>query len=92
MGVTVIPQPTPNPNSVKFTLDRPVIEGESKSYFSPDEADTPLAESLFSVDGVASLFFLNNFITVGKEQEADWNVLVPRIQHLIESHFSGDGA
>lgn len=87
--INVIPQPTPNPNSVKFTLDRPVILGESKTYDSPSTADTPLAKTLFEVDGVASLFFLNNFITVTKDPDADWNNIVFAIEDRIKRHFSG---
>ncbi|HLS88575.1 MAG TPA: NifU N-terminal domain-containing protein [Sphingobacteriaceae bacterium] len=87
--VNVTPQPTPNPNSVKFTLDRPVVVGDSKSYFSPEEADTPLAKMLFEVEGVAGLFFLNNFITVTKSPDADWNTVVPDVEERIKKYFSG---
>lgn len=87
--VDVIPQPTPNPNSVKFTLDRPVIVGEGKSYYSPAEADTPLATTLFEVAGVAGLFFLNNFITVTKRPDADWNNVVPDVEMRIKRYFAG---
>lgn len=88
--VNVTPQPTPNPNSVKFVLDRPVIAGdESKSFFSPEEADTPLAAALFEIGGVAGLFFLNNFITVTKSPESDWNAIVPDVEERIRHHFSG---
>ena len=41
--VQVIAEPTPNPNSVKFTLDRPVTQGRGATYRTPEEAaDAPL--------------------------------------------------
>ena len=63
--VDVMVDPTPNPNAVKFTLDRPVTEGGSQSYANKEQAQAnPLAAKLFELPGVAAVFFLNNFVTV----------------------------
>jgi hypothetical protein len=78
-------QQTPNPNAMKFTLDRIVVEGKaSKSFFSAAQAQAdPLASALFSVDGVASLFMVADFITVTKTPAANWPELVPRVESVI---------
>src|SRR5690606_37366125 len=61
--VRIVVQPTPNPNSVKVTLDRTVSEGGSKTYQSAEDArESPLASAIFAVPGVTMVFLLNNFI------------------------------
>ena len=79
-------QPTPNPNAGKFIVDRKVVEGtSSKSFYNADDAaDHPLAAALFEVEGVASLFMVDDFVTVTKHTEADWNTLIPKVQAVME--------
>lgn len=87
--VDILYQPTPNPNSMKFTLDRKVVESGSKSYMNKEAAEeSPLARALFEVEGVASLFMLGNFITVNKEPQAAWEDLVPKIEDVLRSQLS----
>ena len=65
-------QSTPNPNALKFILDRPVAE-QPTSFFNADAArGHPLASELFAVPGVASLLLLGDFVTVNKQPDADW--------------------
>lgn len=86
--VDVIAQPTPNPNSMKFTLNRPVVEGGSQSFMSPEQAEgSPLAQRLFQIPGVKSLFFLNNFITVTRDPEVDWGAIAGEVEAAIREHF-----
>lgn len=87
--VIVDPQPTPNPNAMKFNLSLPVTDGGAMSFTSEEAAaDHPLAARLFQLDGVVNLFFLGNFITVSKRADASWNELVPSIVEAIESELS----
>jgi hypothetical protein len=88
MPVQLSITPTPNPNSMKFTLDRQVIDKGSKTYDSANEAAVhPLASALFKIAGVKSVFMLNNFITVTKDVAADWKALVPDLEKAVRSHF-----
>lgn len=88
MSVHVEMQPTPNPNSVKFVVDRPVVEQGSKSYMSPQEAEvSPLAKAIFDLGGVTSVFMLGNFISVNKESGADWTELAPRVVEAIQENL-----
>lgn len=83
---TVRFSPTPNPNAGKFTLNRPVVEGNaSKSFYNAeDAADHVLASALFDLEGVASLFMVADFVTVTKSADADWGKLVPEVTAAIE--------
>ncbi|HEY8496660.1 MAG TPA: NifU N-terminal domain-containing protein [Limnochordales bacterium] len=88
--VDVMADPTPNPNAYKFTLDRFVTTGGSRSFANADQAAAdPLAARLFAIEGVRALFFLNNFITVTKDPAHSWESLVPAIIEAIQDHFEG---
>ena len=74
-------QETPNPNAVKFMLREPVTAGgASRSFKSAAEAgEDPLGRALFDVGQVASVFYMDRMVTVEKEDEADWDDLLPRL-------------
>lgn len=76
---------TPNPNAAKFTVDRTLVEGRGKTYASARDAeDDPLAHGLFQIDGVASVFVVDNFVTVTKDADASWDDLAPRVTRAIK--------
>jgi hypothetical protein len=87
---TVRFQPTPNPNAGKFTLNRKTVEGtSSKSFYNAeDAADHPLGSALFEIEGVMSLFMVDDFVTVTKTPDATWETLVPQVQAVIERVFA----
>src|SRR3954447_18997973 len=73
-------QETPNPNAVKFILKEPVSHGTSHSFKSADDgAGDKLATSLFDVGNVVSVFYMDKMITVEKQDEAEWDELLPEL-------------
>ena len=71
---------TPNPNAVKFILREPVSNGVARSYGSADQAlDDPLATSLFDLEHVVSVFYMDRMITVEKDDEGDWDDMLPAL-------------
>jgi len=73
-------QETPNPNAVKFILKEPVSHGTSHSFKKRDDAvGNRLAESLFDVGNVVSVFYMDKMITVEKTDEAEWDEILPEL-------------
>ena len=71
-------QETPNPNAVKFILKEPVSHGTSHSFKQrEDAAGNKLAESLFEIESVVSVFFMDKMITVEKTDDAEWDEILP---------------
>lgn len=89
MKVTSI-QPTPNPNAFKFLVDRPLLRpGQSLSYGRPEEARSDvLAQGLFAIPGVETVFLCENFVTVSMTAAADWRAVAEQVTSLLESHIS----
>lgn len=78
---------TPNPATLKFLPGKPVLPGGTRDYLNVEAAaESPLAQKLFSVDGVAAVFLGQDFITVTKT-EAEWQHLKPAILGLIMDHY-----
>jgi NFU1 iron-sulfur cluster scaffold homolog, mitochondrial len=71
---------TPNPNAVKFILREPVSNGVAKSFHSVSQAEgDALATSLFDIGHVVSVFYMDKMITVEKDDEGDWDELLPAL-------------
>src|ERR1051326_4022535 len=84
---------TPNPNAVKFILREPVSNGVAKQYGSADQAvNDPLATSLFDVGHVVSVFYMDQMITIEKDDEGDWDELLPALAVPIRAAEAVNGA
>ncbi|XP_043459492.1 NFU1 iron-sulfur cluster scaffold homolog, mitochondrial isoform X3 [Prionailurus bengalensis] len=69
---------------------KPVLETRTMDFPTPAAAfRSPLARQLFRIEGVKSVFFGPDFITVTKEsEELDWNLLKPDIYATIMDFFA----
>ncbi|CAG0886450.1 unnamed protein product, partial [Cyprideis torosa] len=85
-------QETPNPNSLKFLPNCMVLnEGQTRDFPNLDAAKaSPLAKNLLRIDGVKSVFFGPDFITVTKKEDetAEWQILKPEIFATIMDFFA----
>lgn len=73
-------QETPNPNAVKFILKEPVSHGTSHSFKTHESAAADsLANSLFNVGDVLSVFYMDKMITVEKTDDVEWDELLPAL-------------
>lgn len=85
-------QETPNPQSLKFLPGIKVLsEGGTLDFPSPTSAFcSPLAKLLFRIDGVKSVFFGPDFITVTKvdNEDTDWKLMKPEIYATIMDFFN----
>lgn len=81
--------PTPNPDSLKFTLAEGVfIESGMETFSSAAEAEVhPLGYRLFSLPGVVNVFILPQFLTVTKHPAEEWDVLLPKIEAAVDSYL-----
>jgi Fe-S cluster biogenesis protein NfuA len=80
---------TPNPATLKFLPGREVMATGTADFPSAEQARrSPLAERLFGIEGVAGVFFGNDFITVTKDADRDWHLMKPAILGAIMEHFT----
>ena len=78
---------TPNPATLKFIPGRTVLDTGTMEFANREAASrSPLAERLFEVQGVKSVFYGADFVTVTKD-DSDWQHLKPSILGAIMEHY-----
>jgi len=79
---------TPNPETLKFLPGRDVTGKGVAEFKTVDEAAaSPLARHLFTLQGVQSVFFGADFVSVTKTPEEDWHFLKSRILAALMEFF-----
>ncbi|MCJ1463467.1 hypothetical protein MMC07_002074 [Pseudocyphellaria aurata] len=91
---------TPNPDALKFLPNHPILPQNLSStfleYLSPRSTlaaphPSPLAARLLSIDGISSIFYGPDFITVTKATDTNWAHVKPEVFSLItEAVTSGE--
>ena len=79
---------TPNPATLKFLPGQPVLQTGTADF--PSEAAgeaSPLARRIFGSGSVTGVFLGPDFITVTKEEAADWSHIKPGILGAIMEFF-----
>lgn len=85
---------TPNPVTLKFLPGQPVLTDGTADFRSAEDAagKSPLAERLFRIDDVSGVFLGADFISVTKNDTAEWPLLKPAILGVIMEHFTAGHA
>ena len=78
--------PTPNPNAMKFTLDVKLPATMNFANAAAAEANS-FAAAVFRVPGVASLFGVNDFVTVTRTPGADWEIIIEGVKTAAAEHL-----
>ncbi len=79
---------TPNPATLKFLPGQSVLGAGTADFPTADTAGkSPLAMRIFGVDGVTAVFLGADFVTVTKDDSAEWDVVKAPILGAIMEHF-----
>jgi Scaffold protein Nfu/NifU N terminal len=85
MAVTV--EQTPNPNALKFSVGAAV--GGPGTYVKGSAPGESYLGELLGIDGVASVFFTADFVTISKTPDGSWDEIRPAATAILESNFGG---
>jgi hypothetical protein len=83
MPVTV--EQTPNPNALKFSVGESV--GGPGTFVKGSDPDEEFLAQILELDGVASVFFTADFVTISKTPDGSWDEIKPRATAILESRF-----
>lgn len=79
---------TPNPATLKFLPGQTVLETGTADFATPEAAgSSPLAQRIFTVEGVRGVFFGTDFVTVTKGDGIEWDHVKPAILGAIMEHY-----
>jgi Fe-S cluster biogenesis protein NfuA len=86
--VQVYAESTPNPATMKFVVNRPLLIDNSAEYTDGSQTkSSPLAEALFQFPFVKSVYIKNNFVTVTKVPVVEWMDIQGELREFIIQFF-----
>lgn len=76
---------TPNPNTLKFVVNRPLLERGTANFPEAGAAvHAPLAKEVFQVPGISAVMLGQNFVTITKAPTGDWDVIAEQVPQAVE--------
>ena len=83
--VTVYAESTPNPNAMKFVVNKKIVDNVFEFKSIDETIDSPLAKSLFGFSFVKEVFFDFNFVSLIQYPGNNWDENVMDIREFIRS-------
>ena len=87
---TVYAESTPNPNVMKFVVNKKIVKGVFEFKNISETTNAPIAKSLFSFPFVKEVFLDFNFISVTQNSNSNWEENVIDIREFIRSYIQDD--
>ena len=81
-------QTTPNPNSLKFIPGKKVSSIGSLEIQKKDEISNILLKSILSINGVESIFLDEDFLSVNKDENINWEDIKHIILALLNEYYT----
>ncbi len=76
---------TPNIHALQFVLNAFVLENGKKNYLKKEDCQGDrLGEELLDLDPVKSVFIMDNFVTVTKEDSVEWEFIKDHVWQTID--------
>jgi Fe-S cluster biogenesis protein NfuA len=90
--INVIIKDTQNPTILKFEFPDFITRNQSFEYKNIDEAkDSPLAQQLFYLPFVKTVFISSNFIAIERFSIVDWDDVKNEVAEQIETYVNNGG-
>ena len=88
--ITVYAESTPNPNVMKFVMNKKFFNNVYEFKSLAETENAPIAKSLFNFPFVKEVFLDLNFISITKKNEYSWEENVLETREFIRSYIQDD--
>ncbi len=87
--IAIEPQYGDDPDVVTIITNLRLAPDGPQSYVNRDEGDegTPLAQTLFGIDGLIALDIEGSTLVVRRDPEFEWHVLIDEITNALKDFF-----
>ena len=79
---------TPNPNSLKFLPGKKVSNENPFEINDKNDSNNELIRNILSINGVKSIFFSEDFLSINKNEKVEWEDLKHIIISFINDYYS----
>ena len=90
-NINVYTESTPNPATMKFLVNKLLLNGSADFPTKESAEKSPFAKELYKFNFVNGVFFASNFVTVTKTEETDWadveQILKEFVKGAVESEL-----
>ncbi len=90
--INIYTEGTPNPATMKFLVNKLLINGSADFPTKASAESSPFAKELFKFNFVNGVFFASNFVTITKTEDTDWadveQILKEFVKGAIESEIA----
>ncbi|MFA7687814.1 MAG: NifU family protein [Moheibacter sp.] len=80
---TLYVEATPNPAVMKFVTNKLLYDGIAEVKYQEEADGVPLAKELFQFPYVKEVFISENYISVTKKADADWNEITLELRYFL---------
>ena len=84
---TVYAESTPNPNVMKFVVNKKIVKGVYEFKNVDETTNAPIAKSLFGFSFIKEVFLDFNFISVTQNSDSNWEENVMDVREFIRSYI-----
>ena len=81
---------TPNPNTLKYSVNRKLLEKGAANFIKKEDAAkrSPLAAKLLDVAGISGVMIGKDFVTITKAEDGDWDFVHKTASETIEQYLT----
>jgi Fe-S cluster biogenesis protein NfuA len=84
---TVYAESTPNPNVMKFVVNKKIVKGVYEFKNIDETSNAPIVKSLFTFPFVKEVFLDFNFISITQNSTSNWDENVMDVREFIRSYI-----
>ena len=84
-------QLTPNPNSLKFIPGKTVSNDGFVEITDKEQTNNELIKDILSINGVTGIFLGDDFLSVNKNEDTNWEDIKHIVISLINEYYSKKG-
>jgi Fe-S cluster biogenesis protein NfuA len=86
--ITIYAEATPNPASMKFVSNQMILPNDSVDFRKKEDVSLcPMADDLFDYPFVDGVFIMNNFVSITKHADYEWNDITPELKTIIKEYL-----
>lgn len=92
MSVNIQLEWTPNPSTLKYVVDRRLLDRGAVNITTPQVAEekSPLARKLMGIPGISAVMIGGNFVTITKGDEGEWDEVNDKVMETIDQHLTNN--
>ena len=84
---TVYAESTPNPNVMKFVVNKKIVKGVYEFKNVEETSNAPIVKSLFTFPFVKEVFLDFNFISITQNSTSNWDENVMEVREFIRTYI-----